>query len=245
VLNELETTNVITSISQPRFHTYMKAFSQIVPSETTSSEYRKVLFYFHIQNIYSCFYVPIQTLEITIRNQVHTQMSLFYSSEYWFNYLTSEAFCTKISQDIISAAKKKTSSDFRKKTVASQPVDVLCRMTFGIWPEILNAPYRSSLFWQKHASDVFPNKGKVKLGKIYDNLLQIGTLRNRLYHYEPLWKASHNFKDIDDFCSKIESQFNIIMNLIKFCSVEKYKILANHRHNLKIKILEFRNSFHH
>ena len=117
MLNELETTNVIASISQPRFHTYMKAFSQIVPSETTSSEYRKVLFYFHIQNIYSCFYVPIQTLEITIRNQVHTQMSLFYSSEYWFNYLTSEAFCTKTSQDIISAAKRKTSSDFAFFTV--------------------------------------------------------------------------------------------------------------------------------
>lgn len=245
MLNELEITNVIASISQPRFHTYTKAFSQIVPSETTSSEYRKVLFYFHIQNIYSCFYVPIQTLEITIRNQIHTQMSLFYGSDYWFNYLISEAFCTKTSQDIISAAKRKTISDFRKKTVASQPVDVLCRMTFGIWPEILKAPYRSSLFWQKHAIDVFPNKGNVKLGKIHDNILQIGTLRNRLYHYEPLWKASHNFKDIDDFCSKIESQFNIIMELIKFCSIEKYKILANHRNNLKIKILEFRNSFHH
>lgn len=245
MLTVQETRSVLQSISQPRFNTYMKAFSEIVPSEKTSSEYRKVLFYFHIQDIYACFYVPIQTLEITIRNQIHTYISLFYGTDDWFNFLIAEAFCTKTSQDIINAAKNKTRKDFRKKTVSYQPVDVLCRITFGLWPEMLDAPYRSGLFWQKHTLDVFPNKDKVKLGTIYNNLLQIGTLRNRLYHYEPLWKASHNFKDINEFCLKIESQFTLIMDLIKLCSLEKFKVLAVHQKTLNSKLLEFRHSFHH
>ena len=119
----------------------------------------------------------------------------------------------------------KVDKDFKSKSINYESQDVLARITFGLWPEILKATYREKLFWQIYGSEVFPNKGKVKLSQIDDNLLKIGKLRNRLYHYEPLWKTTKNFKNFNELRSVVDEYFEIIMTLIKHCSLEKYELM--------------------
>ena len=117
------------------------------------------------------------------------------------------------------------SQDFQSKSRDYESQDVLSRITFGLWPELLKATYREKLFWQIYGTEVFPNKGKVKLSKIDDNLLKIGKLRNRLYHYEPLWKTTKNFNNVTELRVVIDEYFEIIMTLIKYCSFEKHELM--------------------
>lgn len=225
MLTEQQSNSVIECISLPRFTTYRKILEQIHTSDGELTLVDQVQFYAKMQDIYSCFYVVIQTLEITLRNKIHQAKTKHYENEDWFTILKAEPYCTHTATKIINAALTKTNSDFQSKSRDPEPQDVLARVTFGLWPEILKATYREKLFWQVYGSEVFPNKGRVKLSKIDDNLLKIGKLRNRLYHYEPLWKTTRNFNNFNELSVILREYFEIIMTLIKYCSLEKYELM--------------------
>ena len=225
MLTEQQSNSVIECISLPRFKTYRKLLEQIHGPSSQLTPVDQVQFYAKMQDIYSCFYVVIQTLEITLRNKIHQAKIKHYNNENWYENFKAEPHCTFNAKRIINAALDKVDKDFKSKSINYESQDVLARITFGLWPEILKATYREKLFWQIYGSEVFPNKGKVKLSQIDDNLLKRGKLRNRLYHYEPLWKTTKNFKNFNELRSVVDEYFEIIMTLIKHCSLEKYELM--------------------
>ncbi len=235
MLTEQQSNSVIECISLPRFSTYRKILEQIQSSDNQLSLIDQVQFYAKMQDIYSCFYVVIQTLEITLRNRIHQAKAKHYKKEDWFENLKQEPYCTSTANKIINVALTKTNTDFQFKNRNPEAQDILARVTFGLWPEILKANYRDKLFWQIYGSEVFPNKGKVKLSKIDDDLLKIGKLRNRLYHYEPLWKTTKNFNNLNELKTILESYFEIILTLIKYCSLEKYELMIKMQQLEKFK----------
>ena len=226
MLTEQQSNSVIECISLPRFATYRKILEQIHGSHNQITVVDQVLFYAKMQDIYSCFYVVMQTLEITLRNRIHECKTEHYNKADWFENLKAESYCTSTARRIINAALTKTESDFEAKNRDPEPQDILARITFGLWPEILKGTYRETLFWQIYGSKVFPNKGNIKLSKIDDHLLKLGKLRNRLYHYEPLWKTTRNFNSFSQLDDVMREYFKIIMTLIKYCSLEKYELMT-------------------
>lgn len=240
-----QSNKIVDSLSTARFKTYQNALY----GTSTIADHKAecILFYTKIQDIYSCFYTPIQFLEITLRNKIHIAKTAHYHDENWFNLLKEEKFTTYKAKDILRLATNQLRRDFKKKTRSALPEDTLCRITFGFWVELTTAPYRQSLFWQTQANNVFPNKGKNKLGSIQNDLLQINTLRNRLYHYEPLWKITHPHLAALDVLKKIESDHAKVLKVLQYCSNEQIMLLeqTNQISNFKNKCDELRNSLGH
>lgn len=236
MLTEEQCNSVIDCISSSRIATYNKVLAKIHDSSSPLTNLDKVLFYAKIQDIYSCFYVVIQTLEITLRNRIYNALENHYGTKSCFNSLMQEHFCTTTTKNIINTALKKTQMDFKcKQCQQYTSQDVLARITFGLWPELLQPSYRKELFWQKYGSTVFPNKDRAKLSQIHNDLMKIGKLRNRLYHYEPLWKTTKEFSDSNQLMETLQTNFFLIMQLIKYCSLEKYELMENMKQTEQLK----------
>src|SRR5699024_2178880 len=129
-------------------------YLQIVPSHSTTDEYREVMFYMHVQKIYSHFFIPVQVLEVTLRNRIHNAMSLHYGTESWFELLLAEKFCSYVTNKVFLDTKQQALKDFKKYSKPNipnrvvMPEDYVGRLNFGYWVELLQAKYRQTLFWQ-------------------------------------------------------------------------------------------------
>lgn len=237
---------IISSISSQRFGTYENLYSEIVPTHNTSVQYRKITFYMSIQEIYAHFFVPVQVLEVTLRNKLHYANSRHYRNRDWFQSLVNEKFCTYGTAKMFNDCERQILKRFSKNNMAYRnpiPEDYVSELNFGFWVELLNSDYRQTLFWQFYAKDVFPNKGGAKISEIYNTLKRIQTIRNRLYHYEPLWKSLRKFNDIDDFCTNLEEQYFIIMKILSYCSLTQETLLEEHTFDFELAIEAFKTDY--
>lgn len=245
----MPTNELIVSISPQRFSTYKAIYLQIVPSHSISDEYREVMFYMHVQKIYSHFFIPVQVLEVTLRNRIHNAMSIHYRTESWFELLLAEKFCSYVTEKVFKDTKKNALKDFKKYSRQKipdrviRPEDYVGRLNFGYWVELLQAQYRQTLFWQTKTDMVFPYRANTKIGPIYDSMKRVKSIRNRLYHYEPLWKNARKFQNINDFCKNIEEQYFLIIELIGYCSAEQVSLLEESIFLFELEIEEFKSQY--
>nr|WP_181717828.1 hypothetical protein [Psychrobacter sp.]QJS05786.1 hypothetical protein [Psychrobacter sp.] len=237
---------IISSISPQRFETYKRVFSEVVYNDDKCDIRHTILFYMEVQRLYSHFFIPIQVLEVTLRNNMHRAFSEYYQTESWFQKLVNEPFCSKNSKNMFTSTDVFITNHFSRKDMRHrilQPADYVGKLNFGFWVELLQANYRQTQFWQFHTEDVFPNKGKSKLGSIDDSLKRVKTIRNRLYHYEPQWKNQKIFLNLDDFCKNIEDKYLLIMKIVGFCSVGQKDLLEEYALDFEINIEGFKNTF--
>ena len=242
----MNSSEIIPLISRQRFGTYRKLFNQIVNNPAMSNEHNMVLFYMEIQDIYSQFFMPIQALEITLRNKLHSCQSKHYRSNNWFRKLFDEDICTEKAESAFNTTKRFAVKEFKEKGITTRspsPEDYVSRLNFGFWVELLSSEYRSTQFWQYYAKEVFPNKNKVKIGTIYDSLSRIHSIRNRLYHYEPLWDTSLNFSNAVEFCTVMEKQYLIIFQILRYCSLDQEELLKDQKLYFEIAIEEFKKKY--
>lgn len=216
-----EAKTIVGLISTNRFESYKKIFYG-GNAHITNNTNNELIFYSKIQDIYSCIYPVIQLLEITLRNKIHFAKKNHYKTEDWFPIFEAENHVSYKSKGLIKSARRKLNEDFQKKSHSPKAEDMLCRITFGFWSEITSSTYRQHIFWQANVNVVFPNRNRHSLGYINNSLKKISTLRNRLYHYEPLCKERVN---AEVFLQKIHSHFYSIIELIDFCSHEQILFL--------------------
>lgn len=237
---------IIPAFSQKRLLSYENLFAQIVPSHATCSDYRKIRFYLELQQLYSYFYVPMQILEVTLRNKVDYEAKIYYQKSFWLPKLRKDVDSPQFVKNKITAITKQTQEDFQKKNIPNltpKPDDYIARITFGFWLSLLHKDFRTSKFLQIHGNKIFPNKSSKTLAYIYGQLLIIHNNRNRLYHYEPMWKTNKKFKDINEFCDYLLEQYDIVLEILGFCSDIQKKLLEDNRKHFSKKILKFKMSF--
>ncbi len=246
----MNTQEIIDCISEKRFASYEKIFNQIVPNSEETEEKDKIIFYRKIQELYSSFFFPIQIIEVTLRNKIHYAMQNYYGIDNWLTEFNNEdkAFMEK-AQSMIKDSINYTHKDFTNKNYRRSITtdDYVSRITFGFWVEILKPNYRNSFkFWQFHINDVFPNRNNFKkttLGEIYNNLVQIKNIRNRLYHHEPIWKFA-KCKNLESFCEQIKKKFELILHTIELCSYEqKDTLLSNTQGEFEKKLEQFKKEY--
>ena len=237
---------LILSISTHRLSTYKRLFNEIVYEPSKYDEQSKVLFYLEIQSIYSHFFIPMQTLEIVLRNRIHHFQSVHWGTSNWFKKLIAQDYATNSTKSTFGTAKSNIIKDLEDKGIVDRalyPTEFVSKLTFGFWVELLQLEYRSTPFWQYNGQKVFPNKQKVKLGEIYDLLLRIKGVRNRLYHYEPLWDTTKVFKDTADFCSTLEGTYYLILQLIGYLSLEHKEQLEDPIFFFDLALNEFKKKY--
>jgi hypothetical protein len=230
---------------------------RIRPYETLSANTdatKTILAYIALQEISSHFFVVLQLIEISLRNNLNSALT-----KYQIEQAAAQAAALKLSatpqpvaapvgpatiwyDSFPKTAKSKSQVSQAKQDAAKNKPrghsenDVICELTFGFWVYLLSRDYRSDFFWQKYAASVLPGKGGANIATVFDMLIRANGLRNRLYHHEPIWKdkKQKNMK-FADAVNSLELKYNEMLNLLMFCAPEKHKLIHRPVLNLPAK----------
>lgn len=208
---------IIGNISEPRLETYRKV--------DNFEEDELLSFYFKIQEISSHFFVPIQVLEISLRNRLNTELNnLCKTRKNW----KGKKWHHVIRPDLSDSSK--TMLDRAKPDTCQAEGDWVARLSFGFWVYLLDKKHRNNenpySFWQYIDEKVFPYKGKKSIKEIFDILKRVNRVRNRLYHYEPIWKETKQHKlNKNIVINKMKQEYNKIYEAIGLVSLENKNLM--------------------
>lgn len=193
-----------------------------------------IVVYDMLQLQQSLFFLPLQYLEICLRNRIDESLSSYYSSiscrtklpglaKEWYLWMP-EANKTKVA---VLEAYDRAKSEVKGRALKSG--DVIGRMNFGIWRHVLKerADNKDRFhFWRAVVKEIFPNAPCRKEG-ILQRLGGLTVIRNRLFHYEPLWKTGATAVSIEDALSEMRRKYDLIMEFIGWMSLALKKFVSS------------------
>jgi hypothetical protein len=187
-------------LSNPRFNVYLAK---------TNNDFGKAyqLYKVNIQ-LSEAFYPILSILEVSLRNVIHETLKVYFKNEYWFKNSLPAEFSS-----FVSEAEQKLTT--QKKVITADRI--IAELNFGFWNRLFNRNY-TSLLW-KPLRLIFKNTPKHlrQRNTIADALYRIRTLRNRIYHYEPI------FGNLQD----IENQYNEMLLFLLWLDNDLPKLLTD------------------
>lgn len=187
-------------LSSARFNVYL---------EQTENNFDKAyLLYKANIELSEAFYPVLSVLEICLRNAINEKLKEYFNAPYWFkNHLPKEfrPFVLEAEEKIIS----------QRKTVTADKI--IAELNFGFWNRLFNRNY-TGLLW-KPLRLIFKNTPKHlrQRDTIADYLFRIRKLRNRVYHYEPI------FRNLQD----VEKQYNEMIKFLVWLDKDLPQLLDN------------------
>lgn len=126
-------------------------------------------------------YTPLQCLEVNLRNSIHDAASAQFKTDTWFDLPGVLSL-----QEINKVHEARTTLIKGKK-----PLDagrIIPELTFGFWTSLFDVRYEKIL-WPWLLKPVVPNMPRhIRIRKnLSKRLNRIRTLRNRIFHHEPIW----------------------------------------------------------
>lgn len=164
-------------LSSPRFNLYL--------AKTNNNFYKAYRLYKVNIELSEAFYPILSVLEVSLRNTVNETLKLHFNDPYWFKNSLPVEFLPFVSD----ATQKLTA---QRKTITADRI--IAELNFGFWNRLFNRHY-TRLLW-KPLRLIFQNTPKHlrQRDTIADALYRIRTLRNRIYHYEPIFG---NLQDLE------------------------------------------------
>jgi hypothetical protein len=140
-------------------------------------------------------YPSLQSLEVALRNSIHTALIQRFGSEEWYDH--SDYLEFKQRHAILDA---KIAITTVKKDTEITPGRVVAQLSFGFWTTIMSRKYFTT-FWEPNnfalVDAVFPNVPEWARNRkfIYERFDEIRKLRNRIFHFEPIWNRPSLARD--------------------------------------------------
>jgi hypothetical protein len=130
------------SISKTRLDEYSKILK---------TQDKKIIFTYYILNseIAKSLYIPLQNLEVALRNSIHNTLTAYYNTEYWYDI--DEFLLHNELKKIIEAKSKITRA--KKELTADR---IISELSFGFWTSLFSKTYDQKI-WNKHTKQIFPN----------------------------------------------------------------------------------------
>jgi hypothetical protein len=154
-------------LSEPRFLPYLTAAGG-------NAEAAVDLEWWNLE-VAAAFVVPLNRLELALRNALHRRLAEKFSrSDWWHSARLDENGRRKVAE-----AKRKLAQRQQRPEV---PDDVVAQLTFGFWVSLLSRTYHRTL-WTPALHRVFPRTNPRALHQDYKHVL---VLRNRIMHHEPI-----------------------------------------------------------
>ncbi len=193
-------------ISLPRLSSYQYFFKPNKPAELYG-------YYCWNEAISAAFFRLIGIVEVTLRNKLHRALSTHcYNpqskgnklSNDWFNFLDLNTHSEK---KILSVTHKRRGNNWHPKLPAVSHDDVISRMTYGFWPKVFDIQkdrQGNLLPWGTIIPTIIPHHRQKSAGYwkkikhqdgLYARLELVGSLRNRIAHFEPIWKQGELFEE--------------------------------------------------
>lgn len=158
-------------------------------------------------------YPALQMFEVALRNSVHTALTNHFKSEQWF---LEPGFLLQWQADEVRRAMR-TLAKHQKPRDAGR---IIAELSFGFWGSMFNRPYEE-LVWHADKARllkmVFPGIPRSLRTRqaIWDRIERIRRLRNRVFHYEPVWNRGD-----------LGARHREIVEALSWISVELAEILA-------------------
>lgn len=128
------------------------------------------------------FYPALQVLEVTLRNTIHEAVSRRSGRSDWYDDLRIVQFSKD--RDMVNQAR----NTLALKHKPPDPGRMVAELSFGFWTSLLDRRYEQVL-WPVLLKSCFPFmpralRTRANLSKRFQ---RIRTLRNRIFHHEPIW----------------------------------------------------------
>jgi hypothetical protein len=154
-------------------------------------------------------YPCLQAIEVTLRNSIHSAASTRYQTEYWFDLadVLLPAQAAKIQEE---------RDELRRRGKPQTAGRIVAELTFGFWVNLFNRPYERAPHnadnrWAWHDRNlalidtVFPHaprrvRNRESMRRRCD---AVRDLRNRVFHYEPIWHRPFLDREHADILSMI------------------------------------------
>ena len=221
---------IVENLSYSRMSSYL-----LFPPSSTEEE--TIFAYDYMQRLSVHLFLPLQYLEVVLRNRIYKVLTEHYrwrgkqyrelgKAEDWLEWMPSH----KDTQKIITQTKRNLG------LFANMPDDLISNLTFGVWVKLLqeypdtNSHYHFWIFTQKR---LFPNALGETRQSICTELKTIRDIRNRLFHYEPIWSGN----GINNYVSaiiEIIKKYKQIMKAISWLSVDIFNLLKRQRHEREL-----------
>ena len=153
-------------ISRDRFATYLTLASD--------DDTRALQLYARNVALGAAFHGPLQALEVTLRNAVHSRMTQVYGHS-WFDSAPLDV----PEQKAINKAKGSLERERKQPT----PGRVIAAINLGFWVALFARKYDATL-WRTALHECF-DTGQSR-ANVHDSLNRLRTLRNRIVHHEPI-----------------------------------------------------------
>lgn len=160
------------ALSNERFGSYM---------DSAQGDREKALALYALNaQVSAALYIPLQVLEVALRNRFHHHLSEAYGESWYDRHgVITHAFQRyKIAEAQLELARERR---------PLEPGRVIAGLTFGFWTACLSGSYDERLWRKGGLAKAFTAGGeKPKRGKVNDLLNPIRKLRNRIAHHEPI-----------------------------------------------------------
>ncbi len=176
---------VVRVLSNSRFGTYLNAAGHDWD--------RAWRLYLYNAKLGDAFHLPIQTVEVGIRNCIDLVLSKHFGPQWG----TSPTFAKQLEKKQINDLDV-VITRINKRRITLENTQIVAGLSFGFWVAMLHRRYGPQI-WSRDLSLAFPHlPNTVDLKALSLRLGEISSLRNRISHHEPIFKmnTSHDFKNM-------------------------------------------------
>ncbi len=163
-------------------------------------------------------YPELSTLEVTLRNAIDTVLKRCISQTWIEDEIREQHLLTDHEHAKLVAAYNDIKKEYADKSFTTGKV--IANLNFGFWTNLCSKWYSSNI-WNKGCcfKGVFVNypSNTNKIGVIATKLRAIRYLRNRIFHYEPIYKNPQNTLRM----------YNTIMEVISYLPHDNSNILKD------------------
>eukprot|EP01126_Amoeba_proteus_P004001 TRINITY_DN11360_c0_g2_i1.p1 TRINITY_DN11360_c0_g2~~TRINITY_DN11360_c0_g2_i1.p1 ORF type:complete len:216 (-),score=-11.99 TRINITY_DN11360_c0_g2_i1:359-1006(-) len=141
------------------------------------------------------FYPVLNALEVSLRNRLHQEIAILVNDPNWLSNKATR-LVSRMHPEWILAIDLQIKKLFKQKKLDEG--HLIAELVFGFWVSLLSGSFeKGQLLWPKLKKKVFPYAHNVSIKEIKIRLNAMRILRNRIFHYEPIWHyqdliAQHN-----------------------------------------------------
>jgi hypothetical protein len=168
--------SIIATMSQRRFDTYLHAAGY--------DRDRAIKLYLWNAKLGASFHIPIQTLEIGLRNRINHALSEEFGLNWWKNPKFSNIIDREREHDLSTVKAR-----IIRKKLNLETGQIVAGLSFGFWVGMLQPKY-NPMIWSKQLRTSFPKLPATESRQsLFKYCGKIANFRNRISHHEPLLRA--------------------------------------------------------
>lgn len=212
MLNEKDLEKYATTYSIERLKSFVLSNEDTI--DDVISRYKRNL------RISLALYPELSTLEIILRNAIDVALRMHYSETWIEDELQNNTLLDVQDFSILQNAYQTTMKECKSSSKTLTTGKIIANLNFGFWTNLCTKKYNSKI-WNKKGifKSVFTNypSKKPDVWLISKKLNAIRKLRNRIFHYEQIFK----------YPEKTLNLYNELLEVMSYLPKDELKILAD------------------